>query len=179
MEIKKLGDYDDLHVQRDSLLLADVIENVRNMCLKIYKFNKQNFFEHLKAALKKSKVRLGYLTGIDMLIVEKGLRGGICHYIYWYAEANNKYIKDYDKTKECPYIKYWDVNNLCGSAMSQKLPVNNFKWIDIFHKKTIMKKVMKDISLKLMLNIVEIYIIFIIIYHFYQEEWTFKKLKSL
>ena len=82
LEIKKLGDYDDLHVQRDSLLLADVIENVRNMCLKIYKFNKQNFFELLKAALKKTKVKLGYLTGIDMLIVEKGLRGGICHYIY-------------------------------------------------------------------------------------------------
>ena len=86
----------------------------------------QNFFELLKAALKKTEVKLGYLTGIDMLIVEKGLRGGICHYIYWYAKANNKYIKDYDKTKEWSYIKYWDVNNVCGSAMSQKLPVNNF-----------------------------------------------------
>ena len=43
-----------------------------------------------------------------------------------YAKANNKYIKDYDKDKELLYIQYWDVNNLYGWVMSQKLPVNNF-----------------------------------------------------
>ena len=64
-----------------------------------------------------------------LLMVEKGIRGGICHSIYRYAKANNKYMKDYDKNKESSYLQYWDVNNLYGWAMSQKLPVNNFEWI--------------------------------------------------
>ena len=64
-----------------------------------------------------------------LLMVEKGIRGGICHSIYRYAKANNKYMKDYDKNKELTYLQYWDVNNLYGWAMSQKLPVNNFEWI--------------------------------------------------
>ena len=62
-------------------------------------------------------------------MVEKGIRGGICHSIYRNAKANNKYIKDYDKCRESSYIQYWDVNNLYGWAMSQKLPINNFEWI--------------------------------------------------
>ena len=62
-------------------------------------------------------------------MIEKGIRGGICCSIYQYAKTNNKYMKDYDKNKEPSYIQYWDVNNLYGCAMSQKLPVNNFKWI--------------------------------------------------
>ena len=62
-------------------------------------------------------------------MVEKGIRRGICHSIYRYAKANNKYMKDYDKNKELSYLQYWDVNNLYGWAMSQKLPVNNFEWI--------------------------------------------------
>ena len=62
-------------------------------------------------------------------MVEKGVRSGICHPIYRYAKANNKYMKDYDKNKESSYLQYWDVNNLYGWAMSQKLPVNNFEWI--------------------------------------------------
>ena len=53
----------------------------------------------------------------------------ICYSIYRYTEANDKYMKDYDKNKESPYLQYWDVNNLYGWAMSQKLPVNNFEWI--------------------------------------------------
>ena len=59
-------------------------------------------------------------------MVEKGIRGKICHSVYQYAKANNKYMKDYDKNKELPYIQYWNKNNLCGWAMLQKLPVNNF-----------------------------------------------------
>ena len=60
-------------------------------------------------------------------MVEKGIRGGICHAIHWYGKANIKYMKYYDKNKEPSYLKYWEVNNLYGFAMSQKLPVNNFK----------------------------------------------------
>ena len=62
-----------------------------------------------------------------LLMVQKSIRGGICQCIY--AKGNNKYMKDYDTNKELSYIQYWDVNNLYGWAMSQKLPVNNFEWI--------------------------------------------------
>ena len=79
---------------------------------------------------KKTKVKLDLLTDIDMLLmVEKGIREGIYYSIYRYSKANNKYMKDYDKNKESSYLQYWDVNNLYGWAMSQKLPVNNFEWI--------------------------------------------------
>ena len=63
-------------------------------------------------------------------MVEKGIREGICHTINRYEKANNKYMKDYDKNKESSYLKYWNVNNLYGWAMSQKLPVNKFEWIE-------------------------------------------------
>ena len=55
-----------------------------------------------------------------LLMVEKGTRGGMCHSIHNYGEANNKYMKYYDKNKESSYIQYLDANNLCGWAMSQK-----------------------------------------------------------
>ena len=74
--------------------------------------------------VRKTKVKLDILTNIDMLLMlEKGFRGGICHSIYWYAKANNNYIKDNDKDKESSYLKYCDVNSLYGWAMPQKLPV--------------------------------------------------------
>ena len=69
---------------------------------------------------KKTKVELELLTNIDMLLmVEKRIRGVIYHSIKRYAKANNKYVKDYDKNKELSYLKYWDINNLYGCAMSQ------------------------------------------------------------
>ena len=60
-------------------------------------------------------------------MVEKGIRGGICHAIHRHAKANNKYMKDYDKNKEPSYLKYWDLSNVSGWAISQKLPVNKFE----------------------------------------------------
>ena len=65
-----------------------------------------------------------------LLIVEKEIRGGIYHLIHKYAKGNNKYMKNYDKDKESSYLKYLDANNLCAWAMSQKLPVNRFKWVE-------------------------------------------------
>ena len=64
-----------------------------------------------------------------LIIVEKSRRGRICNSIYRYVKAKNKYMKDYDKIEESWYIQYWDRNNLYGSAMSQKSPVNIFKWV--------------------------------------------------
>ena len=80
---------------------------------------------------KKTSAKLELLTDYDMLLmVEEGVRGGICHAIHRYAKANNKYMENYDKDEEYSYIQYVDANNLYGWAMSQKLPVNSFKWVE-------------------------------------------------
>ena len=63
-----------------------------------------------------------------LLMVEKGIKGGVYHTIHRYVKPNNKYMKNYDKNKESSYLKYWDINNLYGWAMS--LSVNNFEWIE-------------------------------------------------
>ena len=130
---KNLGDYHDLYVQSDTLLLAGVFENFRNMCIKVYKLDPAHFLSApglaWQAYLKRTKVKLELLTDVDMLLmVEKELRGGICHAIYRYAKANNKYMKNYNKYKEVSFLQYLDANNLYGWAMSQKLPVKGFKW---------------------------------------------------
>ena len=78
-----------------------------------------------------NSIQLELLTDYDMLLmVEEGIRGGICHSINRYAKANNKYMKNYNNNEESSYIQYLDANNLYGWAMSKKLPVNGFKWLD-------------------------------------------------
>ena len=110
-EIQNSGEYHDLNVQRDTLLLVDVFEKFQNMCLKIYDFKCTRFLTSVRlakqAALRKTKVKLGLLTDNDMLkMVEKGIRGGICHSIYRYANVNKKSMKDYDKHEESSYLQY-------------------------------------------------------------------------
>ena len=128
-EIKNLGEYHDLYVQSDTLLLEDVFENFRNLCLDIYELDPVYFVSApglaWQACLKKTGVKLELITDYDMiLMIEKGIRGGICQATHRYAKANNKYMKNYDKNNE-----YLDANNLYGWAMSQKLPVKGFKWV--------------------------------------------------
>ena len=65
-----------------------------------------------------------------LLMVDEGIRGEICHSIHRYAKANNKYMESYNENKESSYIQYLNANNLYGWAISQKLPVNNFKWVE-------------------------------------------------
>ena len=64
-----------------------------------------------------------------LLMVEKENRGGICQAIHRYAKVNNRYMKNYDKNIISSYLMYLDAKNLYGWAMSQKLPVNGFKWV--------------------------------------------------
>ena len=84
----------------------------------------------MASSFKKAKVKLDLLAVIDMLLmVKKHITEEICNSIYKYAKANNKYMKGYDKNKESSYIQFYELNNLYGWAMSQKLPKNNFEWI--------------------------------------------------
>ena len=133
--LKNFSDYHDLYVQSDTLMLANVFENFRNKCIEIYKLDPAHFLSApglaWQACLKKTGVRLKLLTDIDMLLmVEKGIRGGICHAIHRYAKANNKYMKNYDKNTELSYLMYLDANNLYQWAMSQRLPINGFEWME-------------------------------------------------
>ena len=101
-EMKNLGEYHNLHVQSD---IFDVFENFRNMCLKLYELDYATFLSGpglaWQAALRKAKIKLDLLTDVNMfLMLEKGIRRGICNSIYRYAKVNNKHMKDYIKNKE-------------------------------------------------------------------------------
>ena len=134
-KLNNLGDYHDLYVQSDTLLLADVFENFRDMCINVFELDPAHFLSlpglAWQACLKKTNIELELLTDYDMLLmVEEGIRGGICHSIQRYAKANNKYMKSYNNNEKSSYIQYLDANNLYGWAMSKKLPTSGFKWID-------------------------------------------------
>ena len=111
LKLNNLGDYDDLYVQSDTLLLADVFENFRDMCLKEYELHPAHFLSlpglAWQVCLKITNIELELLTNYDMLLmVEEGIRGGQCHSIHRYAKANNKYMKNYNNNEESSYIQY-------------------------------------------------------------------------
>ena len=126
--IKNLGEYPVLYVQNDTFLLADVFENFGDKCIEIYELDPAHFLSApglaWQASLKKKKkngVKLEVLTDNDMpLMVEKGIRGGICHAVYRYAKADNKYMTNYDKNKESSFLQYLDTNNQYGWSMCEK-----------------------------------------------------------
>ena len=131
---KTMGEYHDLYLKTDVLLLADVFENFRKICLEYYKLDPCHYFSSpglaWDAMLKMTGIKLDLISDIDMhLFIEKGLRGGISYIANRYSKANNKYMKDYDKHSDPKYIMYLDANNLYGWAMSRPLPSGNFKWV--------------------------------------------------
>ena len=106
-----------MYVQSDTLLLADVFENFRNMFVKVYELDLANFLSApglaWQACLKRTKVKLELLTDVDkLLMVEKGIRRGICHAIYRYAKASNKYMENYNKDKEESFLQYYMVGHV-------------------------------------------------------------------
>ena len=132
--LKNMGEYHDLYLASDILLLADVFENFRKTCLKYYKLDPCHYFTSpglsWDAMLKMTNIKLELMTDIDMFqFIEKGLRGGISYIANRYGEANNKYMKEYDEKAPSKYIMYLDANNLYGWAMSQYLPTGRFKWM--------------------------------------------------
>ena len=133
-KMKSLKEYHEVYNITDVLLLADVFENFRNLCLKNYGLDPAHYYTApglaWDAMLKMTKINLELLSDIDkLLMIEKGIRGGISIISNRYGKANNKYMKDYNKKEASKYLMYVDANNLYGCAMSQKLPVHSFKWM--------------------------------------------------
>ena len=142
-ECKTIRDYHDLYLKSDVLLLSDVFENFRKTCLCHYNLDPTHYYTSpglaWDACLKETGQELQLLHDYDMLMMfEKGIRGGISHISKRYAEANNKYMKDYRPDVESTYIQYLDANNLYGWAMSQSLPTHGFKWIKNLTKDKLM-----------------------------------------
>ena len=132
--LKTMGDYHDLYLKSDIVLLADVFENFRKTCLQYYKLDPCHYFSSpglsWDAMLKMTNIKLELMNDIDMFhFIEKGLRGGTAYIANRFVEANNKYMKTYNEKLPSKYIMYLDANNLYGWAMSQYLPTGNFKWL--------------------------------------------------
>ena len=133
-KMKTLKEYLELYNISDVLLLADVFENFRDICLKNYGLDPVYYYTApglaWDACLKITGVNLELLSDVDkLLMIEKGIRGGISIISNRYGKANNKYMKDFNKKEPSKYLMYVDANNLYGWAMSQKLPVHSFKWM--------------------------------------------------
>jgi hypothetical protein len=132
---QNMGDYHDLYLRTDTMLLADVFEKFRMTCLKHYKLDPAHYYTSpglsWDALLKKSEVKLDLLTDYDMyLFVEKGLKGGISMVSKRHAKSNNPMVPNFDPNEKKSYIHYLDANNLYGWAMSQYLPTGGFEWVN-------------------------------------------------
>lgn len=133
--LKNLGEYHDLYVLSDTLLLADIFQNFRKLSLNFYKLDPCHFYTSpglaWQASLRMTGVKLELFTDPDMhLFVERGIRGGIAMISHRYSKANNIYMESYNPNESDKFIMYFDANNLYGWAMSQSLPTHGFKWSD-------------------------------------------------
>ena len=133
-QMKTMRDYHDLYLKTDVLLLADVFENFRDVCIENYKLDPAWYYTSpglaWDACLKKTEVKLELLFDVDMLLmIENGTRGGVSTITKRYAKANNPYMKTYDSNSPNKYIVYLDANNLYGRGMSQPLPTHEFEWM--------------------------------------------------
>ena len=133
-KIKTMGEYHDLYLGSDVLLLADVFESFRKTCMQYYKLDPCHYFTSLglswDTTLKMTNIKLELMTDIDMFqFIEKGMCGGVSYIANRYGKANNKYMKEYDEKAPSKYIMYLNANNLYGWAMSQYFPTGNFKWM--------------------------------------------------
>lgn len=133
--IKTLGEYSDLYLATDVCLLADIFENFRDLCLKMFNLDAAYYMTvpglAFDCMLKHTKIKLERLQDYDMqLMLEQGIRGGICHSVKRYVKANIPNIGnvDYDDSKPKTWLTYLDCVNLYGKSMMEPLPYSNFEW---------------------------------------------------
>ena len=133
---RNVGEYSDLYLKTDVLLLADVFENFRERMLLSHNLDPAHYITlpsfSFDAMLRFCNISLKLLTDIEMVIFfQNALRGGLSCCTKRYVEANNKYMEeDFDPSKPESYLFYCDINNLYGEAMSSHLPYSEFEWVD-------------------------------------------------
>ena len=108
-KLRNMGEYHDLYLTSDILLLADIFENFRKTCLQYYKVDPAHYFTSpglsWDAMLKMTGIKLELMTDVDMFqFIEKGMLGGISYISHRYGKANNKYMKDYDSSGPSKFI---------------------------------------------------------------------------
>ena len=133
-KLKNMGEYHDLYLGSNVLLLADVFESFRKICLQYYSLDPCHYFTSPSlswdAMLKMTNIKLELMIDVDMYqFIEKGMRGGVSYIANRYGKASNKYMKEYNEKAPSKYIMYLDANNLYDWAMSQYLPTGNLKWM--------------------------------------------------
>ena len=139
--IRNMGGYHDLYLRTDVILLANLFESFRQVCLENYGLDPSHFYTApglaWKACLKKTGIRLELLLDPDMLLMfERGIRGGITQSVHKWAAANNPYMgSEYDPSCPTKYLQYLDANNLYGWAMCQPLPTGGFHWVEFDESK--------------------------------------------
>ena len=135
--INNLGEYHDLYLRTYVILMANVLEAFRQVCLDNYRLDPAHFYTApglaSKACLKKTRMRIELLLDPDLLLMfERGIRGRITQSVHRWAKANNPYMgSEYAPREPTRYLQYLDANNLYGWAMSQPLPTGGFCWVDI------------------------------------------------
>ena len=132
-QMNTLGDYHDLYLKCDVLLLADVFEQFRATCMSYYGLDPAHYYTapglSWDAMLKMTGVTLELFTDPDMhLFVENGIRGGVSVISGRHAVANNTCVPDYDPAKPTSHIIHLDANNLYGTVMTEHLPISDFRW---------------------------------------------------
>ena len=134
--MKNLGEYNDLYLKTDVILLSNVFEAFRSTCLKHYSLDLAHFYTSpglaWQACLKKTGIELELLTNPDMLLMfEHGTRVGIIQAVHRYAETTNKYMGDkFNPKEDSSYLEYLDTNNIYGWAMIEPLPTRGFILVD-------------------------------------------------
>ena len=129
---KNLGEYHDLYIKTNVILLANMFEAFRGTCLEYYQLDLAHFYMWpglaWQVCLKKTGIKLELLTNLDMLLI----RGGITQAVHRYAKANNKYMGDkFNLQEPRSFLQYLDTNNLYGWVMSQLLTTGGFRWVDV------------------------------------------------
>ena len=131
-----MGEYHDLYLRTDVVLLANIFESFRKVCLENYELHPSHFYTApglaWKACLKKTEIKLGLLMDPDMLLTfEREIRGRITQSVHRWAAVNNPYMgSEYDSSKPTKYLQYLDANSLYGWVMSQPLPTGILCWVE-------------------------------------------------
>ena len=133
--IKNMKEYLELYLKTDIILLADVFENFRKLFKNDYGLDPAWYYTTPGMAwdgmLKMTEAELDLISDPNIyLMIENGIRGGICTVSKRYSKANNLYMeKEYNPEEKSKYLLYLDANGLYGTAMTNPLPVGDFEWM--------------------------------------------------